>query len=220
MHVEPFVVGSSVIRRDIWFGKVWSAWPARVVDDDGQTLTFVVWPGVNGLVTSRWVTWFQSGDRTIRDQFVGDLSSRSWELAHWAWQSNICLRQVVGDRWFAVTAFFEYQEHRFKYWYVDFEKAPMRTRSGIDTRDLFLDLVVLPDFSYRWKDEEEYDRALKLGLLSDHERREVESARAEALESIQAHTLMRGHWDNWRLDESWALPALPPEVLADAGSCV
>ena len=177
-----------------------------------------MWPGVQGLAPSTWVTWLASGDQAIRGQGLTNLAARSWELTPFAWRSTIALRQAVMGRWFAVTAFFDPDGHRVKGWYVDFQKPPTRSRFGLDTRDLFVDLVVGPDFSVRWKDEGEYDRAVTLGLLTDDERAHVADARKEALELVRSRRIMRGSWEDWRPGPSWAAPVLPADVLGDITS--
>lgn len=172
-----------------------------------------MWPGTKGFAPSTWVAWLNTGDPSFREQALPNLAARSWALSPWTWQSTISLRQVVADRWFAVTAFFDADGHEFKGWYVDFERPPLRRHFGIDTRDLFIDLIVNPDFSLRWKDEEEYERAIALGLMSEAERGHIEDARAEALELVGSRELQQGAWHDWRLDDLWDPPILPEAVL-------
>jgi predicted RNA-binding protein associated with RNAse of E/G family len=123
-------------------------------------------------------------------------------------------------RWFAVTAFFDADTERFKCWYIDFEQPPTRTAFGIDTRDLFLDVVVKPDFSILWKDEGEYDQAVALGLLTGEECQNVVAAREEVVRLVADRALLRGVWEDWRRDKSWSLPAISPEVLRDISGVV
>ena len=215
VHPESFVVGSAVVRRDIWFGKTWTAWPARVIADDGETLTTAMWPGLVGYGPSTWVESMKTRNAALRGQGIDNLAKSSWNLAAWTWRSNICLRQVVVDRWFAVTAFFDADTERFGCWYIDFGRPPTRTALGIDTLDLFLDVVVNPDFSIVWKDQDEYGRAVRLGLLTSDERQSVEDAKQEVVQLVGVRALLRGACEDWRLDRSWVLPALPREVLRE-----
>src|SRR5688572_5399009 len=136
MRTDTFSPGVSVVRRDIWFDKVWSAWPTRVLEDDGITTTTVIWPGAKGFAPSTWVAWLMTGDASVRGQALPRLVARSWNLSPWTWQSTIALRQVVADRWFAVTAFFDAESHDFNGWYIDFQRPPLYSPFSIDTRDL------------------------------------------------------------------------------------
>lgn len=214
MAHKLFKPGSTLIRRDIWFEKTWTAWPCRVLQDDGETLTTAMWPGLKGLSPSTWVESNLTGNRAIREQGIEDLAARNWTVAPWTWQSNICLRQVVRDRWFAVTAFFNADDHAFFGWYIDFERPPNRTELGNDTRDLFLDANVSTDYSVEWKDQREYERAISLGLVDEGEREAIKQARDEAIELVRSRTLIQGAWDEWRLDTSWPRPCLPDTDLA------
>jgi hypothetical protein len=133
MPAEVFPVASSLVRRDVWSGKTWTAWPARVLADDGESVTTVMWPGLTGFGPSTWVESLRSGDTSLRSQGIANLARGSWELSAWTWRSNICLRQIVMGRWFAVTAFFDADTERFKCWYIDFERPSTRTAIGLDT---------------------------------------------------------------------------------------
>ncbi|MDX6428935.1 MAG: hypothetical protein QOE54_1301, partial [Streptosporangiaceae bacterium] len=58
------------------------------------------------------------------------------------------------------------REHRLSRWYINFQRPYRRTQLGVDTFDLFLDLVVNPDLSsWVWKDEEEYLHSRRLGIV-------------------------------------------------------
>lgn len=212
MPAERFAVGDTMIRRDVWFKKVWSALPWRVVHDDGVSMTAAMWPGSSGYAPEHWVSWLETGDTAIRERVFPDLVSGRWNLSPWAWRSTIVLRQVVRDRWFAVSAFFDAENHTFRRWYVDFERPPIRTRYGIDTRDLFLDLVIEPDYSWHWKDEHEFAEAISVGLLTADDVECVKQARQQVLALIECRELLRGRWQDWRLDESWQAPTASSEA--------
>lgn len=218
MHSERFAVGSTMIRRDVWFKKVWSALPWRVLHDDGVSLTAAMWPGSSGYAPEPWVSWLETGDAAIRERVFPDLASGRWNLSPWTWRSTIVIRQVVRERWFAVSAFFDAADHSFTRWYVDFERPPVRTRNGIDTRDLFLDLIIEPDYSWHWKDEHEFAEAISARLLSDDEVDSVTQARRQALELVERRALLRGRWQDWRLDETWLPPTAPLEAVSYADS--
>ncbi len=55
--MTAFAPGSSIVRRDVFAGQVWTACPARVVADDGAELTFACWPGVEGVAPVPWIRW-------------------------------------------------------------------------------------------------------------------------------------------------------------------
>jgi len=82
-------------------------------------------------------------------------------------------------------------EWLFLYWYVNLEQWLGRGPRTIDYVDDKLDLVVSPDGSVRWKDEDELDRAAAEGLLDAAE------VRAEAERVLAARPWPSG-WEQWR----------------------
>ena len=87
-------------------------------------------------------------------------------------------------------------------WYVNFERPLRRTPVGFDTFDLKLDLIVQPDGSYRWKDEDELEQAAAAGLL------DADEVRAEGQRVLEEWPFPTG-WENWRPDPAWPIPQLP-----------
>jgi hypothetical protein len=85
---------------------------------------------------------------------------------------------------------------------VNFERWLGRGATTIDYVDDKLDLVVEPDGSLRWKDEDELEEAARLGLL------DADAVRAEA-ERVVADPPWPTGWEEWRPDPAWPLPALP-----------
>jgi hypothetical protein len=60
-----------------------------------------------------------------------------------------------------------------------------RTRIGIDTFNLLLDLVVEPDLTgHVWKDEDEYAQARRLGVIDDALHRHIDEARQQVVAQI------------------------------------
>ena len=89
------------------------------------------------------------------------------------------------------------------------------TSIGFDSFDLFLDLVVDRDsLACRWKDEDEYEHARRLGVVSDAVHAEVDEARQAVVELARARSGPFAHNStDWRPDPGWARPVLPPQAL-------
>ncbi len=90
----------------------------------------------------------------------------------------------------------------FDHWYVNFERPLRRSPVGFDTFDEKLDLIVQPDGSYRWKDEDELEQAAAAGLL------DPVVVRAEAARVLREWPFPTG-WEDWRPDPGWPVPQLP-----------
>ncbi|GII52578.1 hypothetical protein Pth03_09670 [Planotetraspora thailandica] len=202
-----FDVGETVVRRDVFREKTWTASPQRVLLDDGERLALACWPGAVSLAPTDWILWLRTGDPVVRKQTIHNLASGRWRLGRWIWRDTIWVSsQRTGD-YYGVGQFYDPQ-HRLQRWYVNFQRPYRRTALGIDTFDLLLDLVVEPDLSaYRWKDEDEYTHGRRLGVISDAEHQAVERAREQVIALIDERT---GPFeDTWQVDLGWPLPVLP-----------
>ncbi|GAA4201285.1 DUF402 domain-containing protein [Streptosporangium oxazolinicum] len=207
-----------MIRRDIFDGRVWTASPHRVVHDTGHELALAYWPGIRSLAPTTWISWLRNEDAVARDAAITNLAARQWELGHWTWRESVWLSIIGEHAFFSVNLFFT-PDHRLNRWYVNFQRPYRRTATGIDTFDLFLDLVVTPDLArWAWKDEDEYRHARRMGIVTDDEHQEVREARDEVLAMIQDRRGAFGaDWPNWRANPSWPVPVLSPEVLMAEG---
>ena len=95
-------------------------------------------------------------------------------------------------------------------YYINLEEPFRRTPISLDTNDHTLDVVVEPDLTWRWKDEEEFATRTAQGVFSAEfaafARTEAESviARLEARQSPFCDG-----WESWHPDPAWACPTLP-----------
>lgn len=212
---QMFAEGTTAVRRDMVRGKVWTAAPLRVVHDrpDGELL-LAHWPGIECRASTTWIEWLAEGDESARERAVPLLVNGGWRLAPWVWRTTAVLGWFGLDEDFSVHRFHDLEEGSMN-WYVNFERPYRRTRIGIDTFDLLLDLVVAPDLSsWRWKDEDEYAQGRRLGLIGEAEHRRVEQARLRALALIESGGgPFAQDWLDWRVGPDWPLPALPDGVL-------
>ncbi len=95
-------------------------------------------------------------------------------------------------------------------WYVNLEDPFRRTRTGIDTCDLALDIVVAPDFSWHWKDEDDFAEMQERGLISAGRAAEIRANGERAIERIATRANpLNEQWPAWRPDSSWTVPRLP-----------
>ena len=94
--------------------------------------------------------------------------------------------------------------------YLNIERPWARTQIGWDTEDLTLDVVVEPDGSVVYKDEDELAWATEMGVYSAEEA----AAITETGRHVFAHASARGwplqaDWDRW-IPTSTGLPRLSP----------
>jgi predicted RNA-binding protein associated with RNAse of E/G family len=70
-----------------------------------------------------------------------------------------------------------------------------------------LDVWIEPDGSWEWKDEDELENAIEIGLITDDH---AAAARAEGERVIAAWPFPTG-WEDFRPDSGWHLPRLPED---------
>ncbi|MFJ2778760.1 MULTISPECIES: DUF402 domain-containing protein [unclassified Kitasatospora] len=212
---KPFEPGATAVRRDIMHGKVWTAMPLRTLADTGDTLALAAWPGIESLAPTTWITSLRTGDEAVRKQGIADLAAGRWELGRWVWRDTTVLSCYTAGEYFSVHRFLDEQGRPLR-WYVNFELPHRRTAIGIDTFDLFLDLVAAPDLStHAWKDEDEYAQARRLGLIDDAHHRLVDQARDRALGLLRRR---QGPFapagSTWTPPPLFPLPTLPDTALS------
>jgi hypothetical protein len=83
----------------------------------------------------------------------------------------------------------------FRGWYVNVQEPVRRTPVGFDVVDLTLDIVVRPDLSWYWKDEDELALALSRGGLSEAFAAQIRHAGEEVVELIESRqSPFNGEW--------------------------
>lgn len=127
--------------------------------------------------------------------------------SHWHGTGVVKLARP-GDPW-SIWLFWE-RGWRFKNWYVNLEEPLTRWYGGVDSEDHFLDLEVFPDRSWRWRDEDEFEQAQLVGLLSAEQAERVREAGRSALAMVREWgSPFTDGWERWRPDPCWSLPSLP-----------
>ena len=85
-----------------------------------------------------------------------------------------------------------------------------RTPLGFEAMDMMLDVVVEPDLTWRWKDEDEFADLLDRGLV---DRATSDRVRAEGEAMIERvrrrEPPFSEPWPDWRPDPAWSAPSLP-----------
>ena len=170
---------------------MWAARPFRVVEDTPERLAFWTCEGASMKLPAD-----PDGNR-IRQQ------RDDFTLVDEVWRGNDSLRIAIPGAAHSVLLW--WVEGELQGWYVNLETPLRRTSIGFDYLDQKLDLVVRPDGSWRWKDEDELAEAVELGIL---DRDEAAAVRAEGERVLAAWPFPTG-WEEWRPDPEWEAPRLP-----------
>ncbi len=148
----PWKAGDTVVLREIWRERIWTARPVTVVDDMPDQQIFYMSPG------ARWMC-----PRDDRGEWLR-LPAEDWTLG----ERTLTTERVLSFAWphvaYAVLLFWEDVTREFARWYVNLQEPLRRTGGGFDYLDHALDVVIAPDrSSFAWKDEDEL-RALANGV--------------------------------------------------------
>ncbi len=126
----------------------------------------------------------------------------------WTWSKN---RRLIlwrpPERQHAVSLFWRDADDTFLGGYVDVLEPLRRTRLGFDTRDLILDVVIDPDRTWHWKDEDELTWRQEQGYIAPYEAEAIRNEGKRAVSLLEAHDpLFDDEWTLWRPDPAWDIP--------------
>ena len=201
---KPWQPGMHITVRNIWQGRVFSAFPFVVVEETAQFIATHIAPGA---------TWKRPMDVQGRDI---RMPHGEWQLRCDAWYGHGVLRLFMRNAAHSVLIFLGPTD--VERWYINLETPFQRTPIGLDVRDQFLDIVFSSDLStYQIKDEPELHEALALGLIDAVEAAAIRAEAARVITRVQqSHPAIQDRWRSWRPPASWTLPQLAPgwDVIA------
>lgn len=196
--VMPFEPGQVVTRR--YLRGRWCTWaqPMRVIGDDESGL--LLWHPAG----SDFARLIDAGGNTLHE--VTPDRMREPKLAVGTWQNYDILVLMPPEAAHSVWWF--YQQGTFTGWYVNLEAPYIRRPDSVDTNDHVLDLVVMPDRQWEWKDVEEFDERIGDPFYFDRPTAEAIRAEGERLTKlIEAGDFpFDGTHTDFRPDPDW--PAL------------
>ena len=202
-------VGSTAAVRGVFRGRSCYEYAARVLKADDVSVTAARWPGSAIRDIPAYIESTRTGSEALREEARQARVRGDWQLADSVWRRTGVVEETVAERWFTVSRMHA-ADGALLCWYVNFQRPPLWRPGGWDTLDLAIDLVVEPDRTWRWKDEDEYEQGRRLGLISDDEHKAVQPAREEALALLEARGGMfaTGGEEDWTPDAAWPLPSL------------
>ena len=189
-------------------GSIGQHHPLRVISDDGRVL--LGWlPAGTPIVGSRLTDGRELREAPLSERFV---IPRVQVPA--VWRQTSTLRRIADDEWSSVWWFFD-AAGVFTNWYVNLEIPLGRSESGPDRIDGVLDVIVAPDGSWTWDDEDEAEFAVEAGRISAEQltRLYEEGERVGALAERGAYPF-DGTDVDFRPEPGWAAPELPAGLQA------
>jgi Protein of unknown function (DUF402) len=196
--MERWRLGDSVLLREVWKGRVCTAWPMRVVLDREDLLVLYMVPGT---ILKRSAG---SDGRLLR------MPADDWKMVDDVWRGTAgILRISMPAKRYSVIV--PPPDWDFDGWYINLEEPLRRTRLGFDYKDLLLDVLLERDLrSWRWKDRDDLLQAVAEGLFPSGLVTELEGQGEAAVhEARSGSPMFHERWREWRPDTAWPVPVLP-----------
>ncbi|MFN8413645.1 MAG: DUF402 domain-containing protein [Anaerolineales bacterium] len=199
-----FQVGDHALYQGIYENRVWYAQSVVVVKDTAEETALAVYPDVECMAPSGYIRGRQTWNRW-QDYLTGH-----WDLQPYHWHTNRFLVLLYPEKYYSINLMWNHAENRFLCYYINFQLPFQRTNLGFKTLDLEIDLVINPDFSWHWKDEEDYEEGVRLKIIQSEWVEQIELAKQDVFEKLKQNQYpLNQDWLNWHPDEKWDLPKLP-----------
>lgn len=195
--------------RGIYRERIWHAHSTIVVKDSMDEIILALLPGAECIAPKGYL----NGKTTLKRRW--DYINTEWTLEKFSWQTNRLLILTEPGKYYSTIFFWDNQSNKFLCYYINFQLPIRRNRHGLDTLDLDLDLVINPDLTFEWKDEDDYQKGIETGIILPEWVEGIEHAKKEVLGRLAS----RGYpfdrsWLNWKPDVNWAPPKFP-EIWLD-----
>ena len=188
--------GDSVLLRGVLDGSVRWAFPHTVVEDTAERVVLFIRPGIEGRLIPR-------DEADYLERFEAGVDPEPH-----VWAQNRVLRLMRFGESHSLDLFWDDASGDFLGWYVNLQTPLQRSALGFDCLDHALDVWIEPDGAWQWKDEDDLERCVELGIFSPAEAAEIR-AEGERVVSALPELLPTG-WEDWRPDPAWPAPTLPP----------
>jgi hypothetical protein len=205
-----FEPGREVLYRNVDGPRLASVRPCRVVADDDRGL--LLWLARGSAVAIE----VAADGRGIRDMPFAEWTTLPTEVVTETWQGPGILKFLPPDADHSIWFFRDDADH-FTGWYVNLEERALRwddgAVAGVDVIDQDLDVVVRPDRTWSWKDEDEFtERLAHPDHYWVHDEAAVRTEGLRVIKQIEAGDFpFDGTWTDYHPDPTWPVTtALPP----------
>jgi len=181
-------------------GKPGMSWPSVLVEDREDVLALFI---PEGATYKQW--------RVSRREDGTPDPAAPRRLVDGAWRRDT-LRLMFPGRHHSVWLSWDRtpEGRQFHGYYVNMEEPYRRTSVGVDTNDHALDVVVAPDLSWTWKDEDELERRALNGIYYPDFAARIRAEGEQAIAALERRLPpFTGEWVEWAPPEDWAIPELP-----------
>ncbi|WP_058235453.1 DUF402 domain-containing protein [Devriesea agamarum] len=131
------------------------------------------------------------------------------------WTGNGILMIGLPDTPFSVWLFYK-DDGSLGCYYINLETPYERTDEGIRSRDLVLDMVVLPRRDFHYKDEDELEGAQRTGYFTAEEVARIREYGRQAEKVVTGWKYpFNAGWEHFFPNPAWPIPQLPAHYTWD-----
>lgn len=191
--------GAHILMREVWEGRIWTAKPVIVVQDE-PNLTVLFMP--HG-------TCYKHPRMPDGGQVPHMLPDR-WLLVDRVRNGDTLFLCPAGSS-YMVMLFRVESQGQFAGWYINLQEPLRRICFGFDYLDQELDIVVSPDrTSWKWKDEDGFEALRSRGIISPEQALRIRAEGERVISQITIKdSLFNQGWHEWSPPETWTIPTLP-----------
>lgn len=185
----------------------------RYLDQDGGIVTAALWQVVDDS-SSRVLLYFRDGAHFKCAPWVrvnGKIDpDQPRPMIDTVWRARDVLRIMYPNTPYSIWLLWDMPQHSLVGWYVNLEAPFARTEIGFDTQDHELDVVVKPDLSWYWKDEDDLKDLVHSGVYSNEKAASIRHAGEAAIRRLERRDPpFNEPWPEWRPDPEWGPLELP-----------
>ncbi len=180
--------------------KVFWAYPTIVVQDTSDLIALYLPAGAVGKDTEKKPTPQEL------------LTPAKINIVDYKWDRTDVLMLIIPGEAFSTYVMWKTGTKILDCWYINLQEPTRRTSIGFDTMDNMLDVVVSPDMrDWKWKDDDEFAEAERIGFYSHKKAREIwaEGEKAVNLLTSKRWSLYK-EWEKWQAKPEWEIPKLSP----------
>lgn len=196
--------GEQTLYQGVYEKRIWYAQSMLVVKDTAEETVLAVYPGMECAAPQGYINGRQTWNRWQ------DYLTNHRDLQLYDWHTNRFLVLLYPQKYYSINLMWNHAENQFLCYYINYQLPFQRTEKGFQTLDLEIDLVINPDYSWHWKDEEDYKEGIKHNIIRAEWVKEIESAQQEIFEKLnQTQYPLDKYWLDWTPNPEWTLPRLP-----------
>ena len=183
--------------------------PGTVVLDDERSIVVWIAPGTEVLLP------VLADGSPLRRAGLEGMFSNQRKQSKQLWRGNGILMIGLPDKPYSVWLFYK-DDGSLGCYYVNLETELERTSQGVQSRDLVLDLVVLPRGDFHFKDEDELEAAEKIGYFSAEQAKYIRQIGQLAKADIEAWGYpFNAGFEHFFPSPTWPVPKLPNNLSWD-----